>query len=63
MKNRKLFIIFTILLLAVATTFCGFVVAKYIREKQTDVVVTSKNFFFTVSTTPYLRKEAGFGQA
>lgn len=48
MKNRKLFIIFTILLLAVATTFCGFVVAKYIREKQTDVVVTSKNFFFTV---------------
>ena len=48
MKNKKIYIIFTILLLTVATTFCGYVVAKYIREKQSDIVVTSKDFFFTV---------------
>ena len=48
MKNRKIYILFIVLLLAVATTFCGYVVAKYIREKQSDIVVTSKDFFFTV---------------
>ena len=48
MKNRKIYILFIVLLLAVATTFCGYVGAKYIREKQSDIVVTSKDFFFTV---------------
>ena len=48
MKNRKIYILVIVLLLAVATTFCGYVVAKYIREKKSDIVITSKDFFFTV---------------
>ena len=48
MKNRKIYILLITLLFAVVTTFCGFVVAKYIKEKQTDLVVSSKKFFFTI---------------
>lgn len=48
MNKRKICLMFIIMFFAVILTFSIVVLAKYIKERQTEIGVTSKNFFFTI---------------